>query len=81
MALTYRPDITTGLITSAKTIDECYLALACAVVALAAKAVPRKAALKEKTLALPVPEKVLSIRAAMFSPRSPRRPWMSWKAS
>lgn len=36
MALTYRPDITTGLITSAKTIDECYLALACAVVALAA---------------------------------------------
>jgi arginine/lysine/ornithine decarboxylase len=35
----------------------------------ALRAVPRKAALKEKTPALPVPEKVLSIRAAMFLPR------------
>ncbi len=33
------------------------------------RAVPRKAALKEKTPVLPVPEKVLSIREAMFSPR------------
>lgn len=40
----------------------------------ALREIPRKAPLKEKAPALPVPEKVLSIREAMLSPREPLPP-------